>query len=301
MTRRELFASAAVGTVAGAAQAQSRSRFVKGICSIIFPAEMPRPECFKRAKHAGFDAIELAIGTDVPLNISRDDAKRLADAAAGARIQIATLWVSEPLHANPLNADDPAVRQKGGDAIRTAIRIAQDLNCGALLLYAVRLGNGPRFQYGSQETWDRYSAELRKLVPDAQRAKVLLNPENVWNKFLLSPLEMRAFVDQFQSPWVQTHFDIGNVMQYGYPEDWILTLGSRIRRVHLKDYKLSSRAEQGHFVDLLEGDVNWKAVMQALKKVGYSGFVSPEISNDAKDPDQLMKVSRATDKILAMA
>ena len=143
--------------------------------------------------------------------------------------------------------------------------------------------------------------ELKKVIPAAQAARVLLTPENVWNKFLLSPLEMRAFVDQFQSPWLQTHFDIGNVMQYGYPQDWILTLGSRIRRIHVKDYKLSTRAEQGHFVDLLQGDVDWKQVMAALVKTGYRGFLSPEIDHDPNDPDKPRKVSEALDKILAMA
>lgn len=298
MTRRELLAAP---VAAMAAAAEQPSRFVKGICSVIFPAGMPKPECFKQAKAAGFDAIELAIGRDVPLDISADDAARMRDATEKAGIRIATLWVSEPLHANPLNADDPAVRARGVRAVRTAVGIASNLNCGALLLYAVRLGSGPKFEYGSQETWDRFTACMRELVPDAERARVLLNPENVWNKFLLSPLEMRAFVDQFHSPWVQTHFDTGNVMQYGYPEDWILTLGPRIKRIHFKDYKLSSRGEQGHFADLLRGDVNWKAIMAALVKVGYHGFISPEIGYDAARPDQLKTVSAALDKILAMA
>ncbi len=298
MTRRELLVSPLAASFAGA---QDGPRFVKGICSVIFPEQMPRSECFARAKAAGFDAIELAIGRDVPLDIGPDDARRMRDTAEKAGIRIATLWVSEPLHANPLNAADPAVRARGVEAIRKAIAIAANLNCGALLIYAVRLGSGPKFEYGSQETWDRFTAGLRKAVPYAERARVLLNPENVWNKFLLSPLEMRSFVDQFRSPWVQTHFDTGNVMQYGYPEDWILTLGARIRRIHFKDYKLSRRAEQGHFVDLLEGDVNWKGVMAALVKVGYRGFVSPEIGYDPSQPDQLKNVSAALDKILAMA
>ena len=163
-------------------------------------------------------------------------------------------------------------------------RIATDLNCGALLLYAVRLGSGAKLEVGSQETWDRYTAELKKLVPDAERAKVLMNPENVWNKFLLSPLEMRSFVDQFHSPWVGMHFDAGNVMQYGYPEDWILTLGQRIKRIHFKDFKLAAGGEPAHFADLLEGDVNWKAVMAALVKVGYNGVISPEIGRNAGSP-----------------
>ena len=300
MTRREILA-APLAVAVTSALAQPKSRFVKGICSIIFPKELPRAECFAQAKSAGFDAIELAIGNDLPLDVSRDDARRMGEAAEKAGIRIATLWVSEPLHQNPLNSPDPAARTRGVEAVRKAITIAGDLNCGALLLYAVRLGSGPRLEVGSQDTWDRYTAELKKLVPDAERAKVLLNPENVWNKFLLSPLEMRSFVDQFHSPWVGTHFDAGNVMQYGYPEDWIVTLGQRIKRIHFKDFKLSAGAEPGHFADLLQGDVNWKAVMAALVKTGYNGPLSPEIGRNPNQPDQLKQVSAAFDKILAMA
>lgn len=299
MTRRDVLAVPFAAALA--VSAQPSSRFTKGICSIIFPREMPRAQCFAQAKSAGFDAIELAIGADLPLDISRDDARRLADAAEKSGIRIATLWVSEPLHQNPLNSADPAVRARGVEAIRRSISIATDLNCGALLLYAVRLGNGPKLEVGSQETWDRYTEELAKVVPDAERARVLLDPENVWNKFLLSPLEMRSFVDQFHNPWVGVHFDAGNVMQYGYPEDWILTLGQRIKRIHFKDFKLAGRGGPAHFADLLQGDVNWSAVMAALVKVGYNGVISPEIGRESNQPDQLKQVSAALDKILALA
>lgn len=283
------------------ASAQSKPRFVKGICSVIFPKEMPRTECFRQAKSAGFDAVELSIGPDFPLDISRDEARRMADAAEQAGIRIATLWISEALHQNPLNAADPAVRARGVEAIRRAIAIASDMSCGAILLYAVRLGSGPKMEYGSQETWDRFSAELAKLVPDAERTKVFLNPENVSNKFLLSPLEMRAFVDQFHSEFVGAHFDTGNCMPYGYPQDWIETLGKRIKRIHIKDYKLASRDGPAHPADLLEGDVDWRAVMAALVKSNYEGLLSPEIGRNPNQPDQLKRVSAALDKILAMA
>jgi L-ribulose-5-phosphate 3-epimerase len=299
MTRRDVLA----GTFATAlsAAAAPAPQFVKGICSVAFPKELPVGERITRAKDAGFDAIELTVGPDFPLDINHDDARRLADAADKSHIQIATLWVSEPLLQHPLNAPDPADRAKGAAVIRRGIEIAHDLNCGALLLYAVRLGRGAKLDVGSQETWDRYSAALKTVLPDAQRAKVLLNPENVWNKFLLSPLEMRSFVDQFQSPWVGAHFDVGNCLLYGYPEDWILTLGSRIKRVHMKDFRLAARGEAAHFADLLEGDVNWKAVMAALVKVGYRGFLSPEIEHNPAQPDQVKQISTALDKILAMA
>ena len=113
------------------------------------------PECFAQAKSAGFDAIEVAIGTDLPWTSATTTPVAWRDAADKAGIRIATLWVSEPLHQNPLNAADPAVRARGVEAIRRAIAIATDLKCGAILLYAVRLGSGARLEYGSQETWDR--------------------------------------------------------------------------------------------------------------------------------------------------
>jgi L-ribulose-5-phosphate 3-epimerase len=296
MNRRTFLAgAAAVPTFASGPQ------FVKSICSIIFRPGTPPAECFRLAKNAGFDAVELRMVEDISLDSTPDQMKQLADDAHKAGVAIASMWVSRPFVTSPLNSPDPAVRAQGVAALEKSIELARIAGCGALLLYPVRLGMGPKLQVGYQDTWDRLTAELRKAIPAAQRAKVILTPENVWNKFLVSPLEMRAFVDQFHSPWLQTHFDIGNVMQYGYPQDWILTLGSRIKRVHVKDYKLSARAEQGRFVGLLEGDVDWKAVMAALVKVDYRGFLSPEIGYEAGDPDQLKKVSLALDKILAMA
>jgi hexulose-6-phosphate isomerase len=112
---------------------------------------------------------------------------------------------------------------------------------------------------------------------------------------------MRDFVDQFHSAFVGVHFDNGNIMQWGYPQDWILDLGPRLKRIHVKDFKLSTRAEQGRFVDLLEGDVDWKATMDALVKVGYRGFISPEIGRDPNDPEKVKKVSLALDKVLSLA
>jgi len=296
MTRREFtLAAASLPLPARAAG------FRKGICSIIFPKSMPLEEQFRQARNAGFEGLEIPIGEGIPLDMGRDEARRIAEAARKAGVEIVSLWVSQPLGSNPLNSPDPALRARGVEALRKAVLLASWLECGVLLIVPGRLGSGPKFQIGYQDTWDRVSAEMKKVVPDAEKAHVVLTLENVWNKFLVSPLEMRAFVDQFKSPWVGAYFDIGNIMQYGYPQDWILTLGRRIRRVHAKDYKLSARAEQGRFVDLLEGDVDWKDVMGALIKVGYSGFISPEYGHRPDDPDQLRKVSAALDKILALA
>jgi L-ribulose-5-phosphate 3-epimerase len=300
--RSFLQASAAAAALPASPQTTPQSsRFIKSICSIIFPRGMPEPEKFRQAKNAGFDAIELRFGDEISPSLSADEVKRLGEAAHKAGIQIASMWVGGAFRSNPLNSPDAAVRARSLEGLKQAIEFASYLDCGALLLYLCRLGDGPKLLFGYADTWNRVSAELPKAFPWAEKAKVCLTPENVWNKFLVSPLEMRAFVDQFHSPWLQTHFDVGNVMQYGYPQDWILTLGPRIKRVHFKDYKLSNRDEQGHFAELLEGDVDWKAVMAALVKVGYRGSVSPEIGYDPNDPDKPRKVSDALDKILALA
>jgi hexulose-6-phosphate isomerase len=300
MDRRSFLPALTAAAASAAAASAAPPQFRKSIAAVIFPRDLPLEDKFRQAKAAGFEGIELRLVTHVPLDASRDQLQRWADSARSLDLSIVSVWASEPLGAAPLNSPDPAIRARGVAAVEKCLDIAVALGAGAMLIVPCRLGDGPRFKVGYQETWDRVTAEFQKVIPKAEKSQVILTPENVWNKFLVSPLEMRAFVDQFHSPWFQTHFDIGNVMQFGYPEDWILTLGPRIKRIHVKDYKLSARAEQGRFVDLLEGDVNWKAVMAALVKVGYRGFLSPEIGH-TNDPEQLRKVSAALDKILAMA
>ena len=123
---------------------------------------------------------------------------------------------------------------------------------------------------------DRASEALRQILPAAEQAGVALCIENVWNKFLLSPLEMRDFMDSFNSEMVGAYFDVGNVLLTGYPEHWIRILGRRIKRVHIKDFKRSVGTVEG-FVDLLEGDVDFQAVQQALSDIGYDGYVTAEM------------------------
>jgi hexulose-6-phosphate isomerase len=298
-TRRE-FAAIIPSLAAAGVQAPTASRFVKGICAGIFPRSMPYADRCRQAKKAGFDAIELPLSGELSLSSPPDQLKRLGEAADRSGVVIASLWVS-PLSDAPLNSPDPQVRERGIEAIKKSVEFATWLNCGALLLVPGRVGSGARFNIGYETTWQRISVELPKAITFAEKAKVLLTLENVSNRFLVSPLEMRAFVDQFKSPWLQVHFDIGNVMYFGYPQDWILTLGPRIKRVHLKDRKAAPQAEAARTSGLLEGDVDWPAVMAALVKVDYRGYLCPEIGHDASNPSQLADVSKAVDKILAMA
>jgi L-ribulose-5-phosphate 3-epimerase len=297
MTRRQILALGAAAPVLAAAT----PRFIKGVTSSVFPAGMAYTECFERAANAGFEAIEIRLHEKEFLSptATLEDAARIAEAAARKRIQIASLWILTPSSPS-LVSSNVEERADAMARVQAGIRLAPALRCGAMLVTPAVLGRGSRMECTHDEAWQIATKAFRTFVPEAERAGLLITPENVWNRFLVSPRDMREFVDQFQSKAVAVHFDTGNCLQFGYPEDWILTLGSRIRRVHFKDFKLAAGGRQGQFAPLLEGDVNWRGVMSSLTRVGYQGFVSAETGPDPKDAEHLLTLSRGMDRILAM-
>jgi L-ribulose-5-phosphate 3-epimerase len=274
----------------------SGKRFSKGITSGNFPKGKPLADCFTEAKQAGFEGMEIALGEQVNLHTSDEELKRLREFAEKAGIAIIDIWVSGAIAETPLNAADPKVRAQGVAGLRRGIAMASILGTDSILVVPGEVGWGPKMRYGYEETWERVSKELPKVIPDAEKASVYLNFEEVWNRFLTSPLDMRRFVDQFRSKFVAVHFDVGNIFQYGFPQDWIQTLGSRIKRVHLKDYKMEG-FRMGEFVPLLEGSIDWQAVMSAFVKTGYGGFLTPEYGTETS----LASISGAWDKIVALA
>jgi len=297
MTRRQILALATVApSISGAT-----ARFVKGVTSSVFPAGMPYADCIQRAAEAGFEALEIRLHEKefLPPTATLEDASRIAEAAAAKRIQIASLWILTPSSPS-LVSPKPEERADAIARVQAGIRLAPALHCGALLVTPGVLGRGSRMELTHDEAWQTATTAFRSVISDAERAGLVITPENVWNRFLVSPRDMRTFVDQFHSNAVGVHFDTGNVLQFGYPEDWILMLGARIRRVHFKDFKLAAGGRQGQFVPLLDGDVNWRGVMACLSKVGYQGFVSVEAGPDQAEPEHLLKLSRAMDRILAM-
>lgn len=296
-TRREILPALAAAA-GSAATAQQASPFTKGICAGALPPGMTLEQRIEAARKAGFDAIEIATGRDVELDVSASDLARIAAVAEKNRIVFASVWATAAFGKTPLNHPDAKIRAQGIAGLKRTIEIAKALNCGAILMVPGRVDPSGPLQAGYETTWQRISAELPRALPAAEAAKVVLTMENVWNKFLLSPPEMRSFVDQFRSPWLAAHFDVGNVMQFGFPQDWIRTLGSRIRRVHVKDFN-TARGESGRFVKLPEGDVSWKEVMGSLRSIQYRGSISVETPHDPDDPD-LLKLSRSLDQVLTM-
>ncbi|MDI6827518.1 MAG: sugar phosphate isomerase/epimerase family protein [Armatimonadota bacterium] len=266
-------------------------------------ASKPVVEACKEAKAAGFEAIELAfsVAGEISLDSTTDDLKRLRKSIEETKIEIASLACALGFQWQ-FTSDDPEVRAKAVEVHRKAIAAANALGTDALLVVPGAVDvpwdpSVPVVRYG--DAYKRASEEISKLIRDAENASVVLCVENVWNKFLLSPMEMAAFVDQLNSPCAAVYFDVGNCVYIGYPQDWIRVLGKRIKRVHLKDFRRSVGTVAG-FVDLLSGDVDWPAVIEALKEIGYEGPLTAEmIPPYTHYPEVLIaNTSRALDAIL---
>lgn len=270
---------------------------VKGICSSAFSPATPLRECFAEAAKAGFGSFEIRLGDQIGPDTPAEELRRVAEAARNNKLTIDSVWVSSRvLPRGLLNSEHEAVRQEAASVIRKGISVAAALDCRCVLLNVARVGLGPKMIMGYRETWERYSKGIRECLEAAEEHGVVLTPENVLNRFLMSPLEAAAFVDQFRSPWVRFHFDIGNVMPGGYPQDWIRILGRRIVRLHAKDVKLRNTGYE--FVDLLQGDVDWAGVMAALQEIEFQGSLTcePEFRQDVTGA--LRGISKALDLIL---
>ena len=243
-------------------------------------ATLPVADAMAQAKALGFDAIELCIGSQGVLTHGTTQAQceQIVAKARELGIEIAGVASGESWGSSPSD-DDPAVRARIIDFTKKALQVTRWLGTDAYLFVpgavdVFFLENSPVVPY--DVCYERAKAAVLQLVPTAEKLGVTLAVENVWNKFLLSPLEMRDFIDSFQSDAVGSYFDVGNVLLTGYPDQWIRILGKRIARVHVKDFKTSVGTAEG-FVDLLEGDVDFEAVKAALNEIGYNGYVTAEM------------------------
>jgi L-ribulose-5-phosphate 3-epimerase len=255
----------------------------KGVLLDMLPEKLSYADRFKMARDVGFEVVQAATEPD---ERTAEEIKRAAD-AAGIRIDSV---MNMDHWKYPLSSSDRALVEKSLAGMRTSLHNAKLWGADAVLLVPAIVN--PQTSYG--DAWVRSQKEIRTLIPLAQELKVVIAIEEVWNKFLLSPLEAAKYVDEFQSPWIKAWFDVGNVVLYGYPQDWIHTLGNRIVKVHLKDFK---RKEDGYaWVNLGEGDVDWAAVRQAFSDIHYSGSAITEL--EGGDENYLRDVSRRVDKLL---
>jgi hexulose-6-phosphate isomerase len=180
---------------------------------------------------------------------------------------------------SPLSSDDPAVVKTSVAGMEASLRNAKAWGAGVVLLVPAVVN--PQTSYG--DAWKRSQQVIKeRILPLAKELQVVVAIEEVWNKFLLSPLEMARYVDELDSPWAKAYFDVGNVVLYGFPQDWIRTLGPRIVRVHLKDFSMDRGKGTFAWKNLGEGDIDWPAVRQAFADIGYAGYMTTELpSGDA--------------------
>lgn len=290
----------------------------KGICQWTFPDKFSIRECMELAKDAGFEGIELVLGeksyavgeagsrvdkelgTDIYRNdeftieTSRGDIEKITKMAKEIGIKICSVASTLPFR-YPLTSKDENVRKKAIEIAKIALEYVFILGGDTFLLIPGLVTEDVAYP----DAYTRAKSAIKELSATAKRFKVNIGIENVWNKFLLSPLEVRNFIDEVNSEYVGAYFDIGNVLISGYPDQWIEILGKRIKKIHIKDFKGEIGNIRG-FTTLLNGDLNWPKTIKALERIGYNDFLVAEIMPPYKFyPERLIyETSKSMDIIL---
>jgi hexulose-6-phosphate isomerase len=283
----EMTAAASAAMAFGVRPAAAAGGLKKAVYVSMLPKDLGYLAKFQLAREAGFDGVE--VGT-------------IADAAVAAEIKEASVKAGLPIHSVmnadhwtfPLSSADPEVVNKSVAGMETSFRNAKLWGADAILLVPGVVNAETSYQ----NAWTRSQKVVKeRILPLAQEHKVVVGMENVWNKFLISPLEMARYVDEFASPWIKAYLDVGNMLFYGFPQDWARSLGPRIVRVHVKDFQLDRRNSKYAWKNIGEGDEDWPAVRQALADVKYEGWVTAEISGG--DATYLKDVAARIDRFFA--
>jgi L-ribulose-5-phosphate 3-epimerase len=246
-------------------------------------------EKMKAVKAAGFE------GAEMNSHMDQDEVMRARD-----EVGLVIPSVCGAYHWDkPLSHPDPKVREAGLEALKQTLRDAKRYGATSVLLVPAVVNK----EVSYTEAYTRSQAEIRKAVPLAEELGVKIAIENVWNQFLLSPLEAARYVDEFNSPAVGWHFDVGNIINYGWPEQWVRILGKRIQKLHIKEFSRKRRDNEGLWkgfdVALLEVDDDWPAVMKAVDEVGYSGWAMTE-QGGGDTPEGLKDLATRLGKILSL-
>ncbi|GMQ82495.1 MAG: sugar phosphate isomerase/epimerase [Rhodothermia bacterium] len=224
---------------------------------------------FELLKRIGFDGVEM----DSPSDLDIDEIVAARD-TSGLTIP----GVVDSVHWRQTLSDaDPAVREAGLDGLMTALNDAHAFGASTVLLVPAVVNKDTSYD----DAYTRSQLEIRKVLPLASELGVKIAIENVWNRFLLSPLEAARYVDEFESDMVGWHLDIGNIVTFSWPEQWIRILGHRVLKLDIKEYSRAKRDEEGPYagfrVKLGDGDNNWPEVLNALDDIGYEGWATAEI------------------------
>jgi len=268
-----------------------------------FAAGTTVEEAIRLAKDAGFAGIELSMGEVGLMGLPTADAAKTArKIAKNEGIALPSLACGLCWDAL-LTSAIAKKRSEAKDMIRRQVDMAVELGADSILVIPGAVGvdflNGNENLLPYDEAYDASLEGIRELAPYAEQARVNLALENVWNKFLLSPLELRDFIDKIGSDYVGSYFDVGNVVLTGYPEQWVRILGKRIKKVHFKDYRRNPGGFNC-FCDLLSGDVDYPAVVAALEAIGYDDYCAAEMIPNYRHytSQTIYNASKSMDRIL---
>jgi hexulose-6-phosphate isomerase len=278
--------SGAYGTQAPAAT-PAAGTITKSTLISMLPKDVSYAERFAIARDAGFAAIEMQ-------TIARqEEAEEIRDAARKTGLRVHSVMNMDHWR-YPLSSSEREVVDKSVAGMEVSLRNAVLWGADAVLLVPAVVDASTSYR----DAWTRSQRVIReRLVPMAADLKITIAVEEVWNKFLLSPLEFARYVDDFDTPWVRAYFDVGNVVIYAFPQDWIRTLGPRIVKIHLKDFTFDRQNGRFAWTKLGEGDIDWPEVRRALNDIGYAGCATTELP--AGDAAYLKDVSTRVDRILA--
>jgi L-ribulose-5-phosphate 3-epimerase len=248
-------------------------------------------ERLQAAKDAGYEGVELQGGMNQ---------QEVLDVLGKTGLQAASVcchthWKQTLTH------PDEKTREEGLQGVLQTLRDAKTYGTNSILVVPGVCNEEVSYDVA----WERSITQIKKAVPLAKELGVAISIENVWNNFILSPLEAVRFLDEIGEPSnaVGWHFDIGNVGRYGWAEQWIKVLGKRINRIHVKEYDTKKMKEEGLYkgfdVDLTQGTNNWPAIMKALDETGYTGWAISE-QRGGINPNGLKMLTDRMDQIFAM-
>lgn len=296
LSRRDLLAAGAAAVAASvvepgaaaAADAPGR-KFKKAVKFSMCGEKLPLAELFKLLKDLGYEGIEM----DKPADHAEVNE---AQKSSGLIVH----GVVDYVHwGQPLSHPDEKVRTAGIKGLETAIRDSKAYGGTTVLLVPGVVNKDVSYA----DCYTRSQEAVRKVLPLAAELQIRILFENVWNKFLLSPLETARYIDEFESPWVGSYFDIGNVVAFGWPEQWIRILGKRIGKLDIKEYSTDEANKKGPYAgfvrDLGAGNVNWPEVLKALDEIGFTGWGTAEMPGG--DRQRLADLSKQMDKVLGLA
>ena len=259
----------------------------KAVLISMLPKQLPYAERFALARASGFEGIEMQT------IVQAEEAAEIREAAVTAGLRIHSVMNMDHWRL-PLSSADPDVVTRSVQGMETSLRNAALWGADTVLLVPAVVDATTSYR----QAYERSQRVIReRLLPMARELKVTIAVEEVWNKFLLSPMEFARYVDEFDSPRLKAYFDVGNVVIYAFPQDWIRTLGPRIVKVHLKDFNFDRPNGRFTWKPIGEGDIDWPEVRRALGEIGYAGYVTTEVS--AGDAAYLKNVAERVDRFLA--